>query len=243
MGAPLTNATTTTTGRRRCRPNTQQGTDPMNETIEARAPIVNADLDLCPSCGGLVAYLGDGLRDAAGRAFCTPDCFRETNEKPFTVDSEGAANWVLKRLAAVEDEARRIKAQTAQRLAELKADGDRLHARFDSELEAFARDEAARRRRKTITLQQGTLSLRAQAERLIITDASEALRHATAHKDEFADAFLSRFDEAAYKALAERAIETTGEMLPGVAREEARDVFTIRTATTPKKNATAGEEE
>ena len=66
---------------------------------------------------------------------------------PFRVTDESSACWVLRRLAAIEAEAALVKAQAARRVEELTADRARLLGRFSSELEAWARQEAQRRRR------------------------------------------------------------------------------------------------
>ena len=144
----------------------------------------------------------------------------------FRVTDESSACWVLRRLAAIEAEAALVKAQAARRIEELAADRNRLLARFSSELEAWARQEAQRRRRRSVTLMYGTLAFRSVPARLEIADAQAA-----------ADVALTlglvkpaSADLAAYRKRAEEALGETGELLPGVALVEARESFSVRVA-------------
>ncbi len=145
----------------------------------------------------------------------------------FTIDSESAANWLLGKLASIDAEAARIKAQAEARANELRTDREWLLSRFGSELEAFARQEAERRRRKTITLQQGNLVFRTAPRKLVIADGEAAFVHArTAFSHCIIEQTTVRLDTAAYIAEAER----TGELLPGMDATPERETFKIDVA-------------
>ena len=144
----------------------------------------------------------------------------------FTIDSESAANWLLGKLASIDAEAARIKAQAEARANELRTDRERLLSRFGSELEAFARQEAERRRRKTISLLQGSLSFRTVPSKLVISDGEAAFVNArTVCPEAIIEQTTVRLDTAAYIAFA----EATGD-LTGIDRQPEREAFKIDTA-------------
>jgi phage host-nuclease inhibitor protein Gam len=147
----------------------------------------------------------------------------ETESARFTIDSEKSANWLLGKLAAIEEEQARIKAQAKKRAEELEADRNRLLSRFGAELEAWAKGEAEARRRKSVTLLHGTLAFRSVPARWTVTDEDAALM---ACYDACPDAIVAKItlDKTALLAY----VETTGEVLPGIERTEAGETFSVR---------------
>ncbi len=132
---------------------------------------------------------------------------------PFAVDSEARAEWLLRKLATIDAEAERMKANTCERLRELQTDRDRLLHRFGEQFMAWARGEAATRRRKTVTLANGAVTFRATPARFAITNEDAAIEAArTACPAALAVATVTRLDRNALLGY----VEATGEVLPGV---------------------------
>lgn len=153
----------------------------------------------------------------------------------FRIDSESAANWVLGKLAAIDEEAARIKAQAQKRQDELKADRERLLGRFGAELEAWAREERERRKRKTITLLNGTLAFRTTPRRFTVSDTETAMTTARAVCPD-AVVTVEKLDTDAFKEYALRQLEETGEILPGVEITPEGESFSVRTPKPGKEN-------
>lgn len=149
----------------------------------------------------------------------------ETPER-FAIDSESAANWLLSKLAAIEEEQARVKAQARKRAEELEADRNSLMGRFGPELEAWADGEAQRRRRKSVTLLQGTLAFRTTPPRLVIAELREAFEWATANGRD--DLIRRELNAGEFREAAERTYRETGELLPGVDTVPATQSFSIR---------------
>lgn len=103
-----------------------------------------------------------------------------TEAERFTIDSAERADWLLKRLMHLDAEKATVEAMAAQRVEELEADKNRLMARFGGELEAWARTEAEKRHRQTITLMYGAVSFRKVAARLTVTSEADAITTARA---------------------------------------------------------------
>jgi len=146
-----------------------------------------------------------------------------TARAEFHITDESSANWFLRKLANLENEKARVKAQAAKMIAEMDADTDRLRGLYEAELREFARAELERRggRRKTLTLLQGSLSFRTVPASLRVDDAAAALDTAAAMGH-------IRVDEARYREAANEAQKTTGELLPGVVVVPERENFAIR---------------
>lgn len=160
----------------------------------------------------------------------------ETTEKPesFHIDSAERADWLLKKLMHLDAEKATITAMAAQRIEELEADKNRLMGRFSGELEAWAREEAERRRRQTVTLSYGSVSFRKVASRLTVTSEADAITTARAVLPE-AIQTVEHFDKAAYLAHAKTTLETTGELLPGIETTEERTSFSIKFGSSASK--------
>jgi phage host-nuclease inhibitor protein Gam len=143
----------------------------------------------------------------------------------FTIDSEEKANWLLNKLAAIEEEAARVKSQARKRAEELEADRNRLMGRFGAELEAFARTLAQERRRKSVTLLAGTLAFRTVPARWTITDEDAALQ-AAGNLDVCVTTRVTKvtLDKAALFDY----LDATGDLLPGIERTEAGESFCVR---------------
>lgn len=141
----------------------------------------------------------------------------------FTIHDEGSANWYLRKLAEIEGEQARIKAQTSARVAELQSDAERLKFLFGEPLAAWARGEAKRRHRKSVTLMQGTVSFRSVPKRWKPVDAEEAFVHARTAFPDFIQS-TPKLDMTAYLAYA----DATGEALPGLEAVPERESMSIK---------------
>ena len=149
-----------------------------------------------------------------------------TTERPrFEITDERSAVWYLRKLRAIEDERAAVEAATAQRLAELDTDRRRLEGLFGQQLEAWARTEIERRRRKTITLPLAgcAVALRTIPARVEVDDRTTAEDVARSLGYVRTSADLSAYRDAATKALADR-----GELLPGCRLTQVSERVTVR---------------
>ena len=144
---------------------------------------------------------------------------------PFRIDTEQHANWLLRKLANLDAEKARVKAQAEAILHQLDTDREGLLYLYGSQLEAFTRQELEKtgNRRKSLTLLQGTCSFRSVPARMSINDPAAALLHARENLPE-AIKTVETLDRTAYVHRA----ETTGELLPGIEALPAREAFSLR---------------
>ena len=148
----------------------------------------------------------------------------------FTIDTPEKADWLLRKLAGIDAEKATVQAMAAQRTQELDADRNALLSRFGAELEAWAREEATARRRKTVTLLHGAISFRTVPAKLIVESEADAITTARAVAPEtVTQETTERFDKAAFLAHAKAHLESTGEILPGLTQSEERESFSIKT--------------
>lgn len=164
-----------------------------------------------------------------------PETATQDPQERFQIDSEERANWLLKKLAAIDAERALIKAQAKKRDEELKADHDSLMGRFGEQLRAWAREEASRRKRQGVTLMYGTLAFRAQPARLVVASEPDAITTAkVVCPDAVSVEAVERFDRESFLAYATAQFEATGELLPGIDRQEAGESFSVRFAKAGK---------
>lgn len=153
----------------------------------------------------------------------------------FTIDSESAAAWYLRKLAGIDSEIEAIKAATLQRIEELQADRAGLERRFGGELEAWAREEAERRRRRTVTVPLAgyqiafrTVAPRLELEPMQAAEIAFTLGFVTPPSEPKADL-------KAFQSHAESWYQQTGELLPGVRRTEERESVKVGPIKPPKR--------
>ena len=143
----------------------------------------------------------------------------------FHIDSEQSASWLLRKLRGIEEEKLAVRAATDQRIAELEADRERLMGRFGSELEAWARSESEKRRRKTITIPLAGCAVAFRTvPACVVVEPTTGAEIATMLGFVKAPAP----DLAAFRKHAQEHLESTGELLPGVMVREAEKRFSIR---------------
>ena len=164
--------------------------------------------------------------DALNINTTTPDTDKTA---PFVIDTEERANWYLGKLATNEAEKARIKAQAETRLAELSSDAAALRFQFEAQAREWAKGEADKRRRKSVTLLNGTFAFTAFKAGFKVIDEAAAIEHARETLPELVTVETQtiereRFDKAAYIAAA----QDTGEVLPGLDSYPAGETFSVK---------------
>jgi hypothetical protein len=142
----------------------------------------------------------------------------------FHITSDAAANWLLRKLANIEAEQRRVQAQAAQIVKQLESDAARLRYLYEAELEAYVRErlQAEGNRRRSVTFLQGTCAFRIVPGGVRITDPLAALDYASRCLPE-AVKTQQVLDTARYRQV----VEETGELLPGVEVTPAQEAFRV----------------
>jgi hypothetical protein len=142
----------------------------------------------------------------------------------FHIDSDGAANWYLRKLANIEAEQRRVRAQAEAIVKQLEADAERLRYLYEGELEEFVRQKLSTSgsRRKSVHFLQGTAGFRTVPKCIRIADTLAALDYAIRCLPE-AVKMQAVLDTAGYRQV----VEETGEMLPGVEVVPASESFRV----------------
>ena len=98
----------------------------------------------------------------------------------FHICDEKSANWFLRRLANIDAEKKRVKANAEEITQQLDARADRLNYLYRAELEEYARQTlaASGNRRKSLTLLQGACAFRSVPAGVKIADKDAALLYA-----------------------------------------------------------------
>jgi hypothetical protein len=157
----------------------------------------------------------------------------------FVIDTEQGASWFVGKIAEKEELKARIKAQAAQRVLEIDADITRLKNIYQSQLEAWAHEEALRRRRKTITLPLGTVKITTVSAHVKISDKESALAHAQTLGEGFFS-LVPTLDATAYAKHAQEVLEKDGIVPAGCDYVPARESVTYGVAK-PKEKVEATE--
>lgn len=154
----------------------------------------------------------------------------EAERETFCIDSESAANWLLKRLANIEAEKGRVKAQAEAILRQLDSDAESLRHLYEAELQAFVRQRLAEsgNRRKSVHFLQGTAGFRAGTARVVISDRQAAMDYAREHDPDGLIVTTATLATCEYRALAETALTETGEVLPGTEIVPEHESFCLR---------------
>lgn len=157
----------------------------------------------------------------------------------FTIDTREKADWLLKKLAGIEAEEKLIEAQAQKMLEQLRSDRESLLGRFGAELESFTRGETEGGRRKSLTLFHGTVGFRTVPARLVVENQEDALQTARLLAPEAITTVPAqeKLDTRALVEKAKTALETTGEVWPGLKLTETEERFTIKTNTKEKAGA------
>lgn len=141
----------------------------------------------------------------------------ETQTKPeFHIDSDSAANWLLRKLANLDAEKERIQRQAAEMIADLDRQKNSLEHLYGAELASYCYSKLDGRS-KTVRFLQGTCSFRTVPAGLKLDDLTAALVYAKSAALPVIET-LEKLDTAAYREIAESKLMETGELLPGMTR-------------------------
>jgi hypothetical protein len=199
-------------------------------------PDDNSGQDVCAVCG----QEREGWYDAQERFECS-ECIhaalkaehgasaaapaeQQQEQRPeFHITDEAGANWYARRLASIEAERARVRAQAAQIVAQLDADEKSLRDRFEAQAREWARAELAKRgnRRKSLVLLQGTFAFRTVPATLRVDDVAAALNTAV-------EVGAVKVDADAYRRHARGTLKATGEILPGCVHQGEHENFAVR---------------
>jgi phage host-nuclease inhibitor protein Gam len=159
----------------------------------------------------------------------------------WTITDEGGANWLLKKLAALDAERALVKAQAAEIVRSLDAEEARLRARHESDLRAWMEGElAAKGKGKTLRLLYGTLAVRTVPASLRVCGTADAIEYARSQGWGCVE-IVESLDADAYKQEAAAELAQTGQCLPGVEVVPERESFSIRFPKAGKGEAGKGE--
>jgi hypothetical protein len=150
---------------------------------------------------------------------------RLTAYTTFHINSDEAANWLLRKLANIEAEKARVKSQAETMLRQLDGDAEGLRFLYESELQEFVRQKlaASGARRKSVAFLQGTCAFRTAPASVKITDPKAALDYAREHLSLFVHTqTVETLDTAAYRIYAD------DRDLPGTERVPERETFSLR---------------
>lgn len=173
------------------------------------------------------------------------DTMPETEETPtlkplFAIDSDRAAEWLLRKLANNAAEKIRITAQAQDIIAAIEADSDGLMFRHGAALEHYCKEKLAAEgnKRKSVRFLQGTCAFRYHAPAVRLKDPAAAIVWAKENAPALvAVESVERLDADGFRSEAERIRAESGELLPGVEYSEGGDNFSLSfpTAVKPKK--------
>lgn len=122
---------------------------------------------------------------------------------------------LLSRIASIHEERERIKRQADARLRELDIDERQFWFLHTAEISEFVKVEALARKRKNVTLLNGTLRMKPTPEKWIVADKAAARDFAERMGVGFKT--VTSFDESTYK----RDSVDAGEVFPGIEKIEA----------------------
>jgi phage host-nuclease inhibitor protein Gam len=142
---------------------------------------------------------------------------QETTQIEFHIDSDTAADWLLRKLANIEAEQKRVQAQAAEMVRQLEQDAARLRHLYESELLDYCRRKMAEKgnRRRSVTFFQGSVSFRSVPASVKVSDPAIALAYAQENGLPAVKTAVT-LDAAAYRAAADAHMQETGELLPGM---------------------------
>lgn len=155
----------------------------------------------------------------------------EETTEAFVIDTREKADWLLRKLANLEADEARVKAQSAVMLQQIESDRNSLMGRYQSQLENFTRAEleASKGKRKSITLFNGTVGFRTIPARLMIESEPDAITTARAVAPQtITTETVERFDKKKFMEYATERFEQEGELIPGVGRTEERESFSVK---------------
>lgn len=156
----------------------------------------------------------------------------------FCIDRDSAADWLLQKYAALDAEIALITAQAQEMVKRLQADRQRLEHLYQGQLEAYIRQRIRedKRGRKSLILPHGTVGFRTVPASVRIVDEHIARVYAEQTKMPNAIVVTELLRAGVYRALAKKALEETGELLPGIEYVPDRESFHIKQGQKEEQN-------
>ena len=146
-------------------------------------------------------------------------------DQGFRIDTEAKVEWALRKIGAWDAEHARVKAHSDAILNRISGEKATFLARFQSELEEFARQKVADGKRRSYDTVYGTLAFRRVPSTLSVADQDAALAWAREHAPTAVRETLALKE---YAEQAKLALQETGEVLPGIEVKPERESFSIR---------------
>ena len=148
----------------------------------------------------------------------------------FCIDSDCAADWLLKQLAALDAESALLTQQHQAAVKRVDSDRAGLLHLYGEQIEAYAAQKVAqdKRSRKSIILPHGTLAFRSVPACIKISDPAAAMEAAKQFSMPNMVRTVETLDTARYQKAAQCALEAQGAILPGVEVLPARESFSIK---------------
>lgn len=149
----------------------------------------------------------------------------ETQE--FRIDCKDKVEWALRKIGAWEDEIARVKAQSTAIITRLENERQRFLARFEADLEQYARQELEGSKRRSYDTMYGTMAFRKVPGGMIVSDKEKAIE---AMRQVCPAAIVTelRLDSKSALEVAKQRMEGTGEILSGFDMRPERESFSIR---------------
>ena len=159
-------------------------------------------------------------------------------QSAFCIDSDSAADWLLKQIAALDAERDLLLAQHQAAVKRVDSDRESLLHVYGEQLQAYAAQKVAgdKRGRKSCILAHGTLCFRTVPASIKVSDPAAAL-HAAKQMDMPDMVFtVETLNTARYQKAAQVAIERQGCLLPGVEFTPSREAFAIKFGRSAKED-------
>jgi hypothetical protein len=137
----------------------------------------------------------------------------------FHINSDSAAEWLLRKLANIEGEKARVQFQSAQICKDLDTEAQHLRQLYEGELLDYCRRKLSQagNRRRSVAFLQGSVAFRSVAASVRVSDQSAAVTYAQAAAPALVRSVVT-LDAAGYRDQAVKHLQETGELLPGVER-------------------------
>ena len=159
-----------------------------------------------------------------------PTTEQPTDAPAFSINSDSAADWLLKQIAALDAERDLLVSQHQAAVKRVDSDRESLLHVYGEQLQAYAAQKVAadKRGRKSCILAHGTLAFRTVPASIKVSDPAAAL-HAAKQLDMPDMVFtVETLNMERYRKAAHVAIERQGCLLPGVEFLPAREAFSVR---------------
>lgn len=147
----------------------------------------------------------------------------------FKIDSAASANALLRELRRIDAKRAREIARHSAAASAIESEGLRLLERYEADLQEWVRVEIAGKAR-SLKLPAGVCAFRHVAASVRVIDNEAAMAYARAHRlGKLVQRIVSfHLDSLAYRALARKALEKSGTLLPGIDSLPAHETFSIK---------------